>query len=591
MITYYEPDKKYKLTNGDWVNLRYKKLNIFVGPNNSGKSRFLRNIFSNDGDRLSSLLDWERFVKELNELRMSSVKPDTVPGKLITELFRALPKGLPRLDFEIQAKSVLDSMASIPNTRRQLEYSALVTLLERYSGQLRAELPLRIYIPMLRGLKRLTPGENELLYSNRTKDDYFKGAVLSRREIFTGENLYFTFRRKLLGRFGERKSMQEFESFLSEKFFEGKRLTITPEEHAPGIKICFGEREEQERFIQDVGDGINSIIILLYQLYEHRGEDLILFLEEPELTLHPFAQRIVVEAFLDADMFPRAQVFVTTHSNHFLDLAADYPDQVQILTFKQSGEDFEVSSRGQYTEVASVLGIRNSSVFLANCCIWTEGVTDRMFLRVMLQLYWKTELANKNKFLYKEDLHYTFSEYGGGNLANFDFMEAEGAELVRARFLNNKNFLIADNDAVLKGKKFDRRKLLERLFGENFDNSHVEIENLIPYGVWDRILPRIILPNASIQLKQDRSGESAFDERRKVEKIGVLLKEFFIEKKNGGTLKYFDGKGVGVLGLSKKEIMTTVCAEIASGAYTIDDFPEAKTLVRKCVNFIARSNA
>ena len=63
-------------------------------------------------------------------------------------------------------------------------------------------------------------------------------------------------------------------------------------------------------------------------------------------------------------------------------------------------------------KILDLLGVRNSSVFLSNCVIWTEGVTDRMLLRKLLELF--------TDFSYLEDRHYSFAEYGGSNLENFD---------------------------------------------------------------------------------------------------------------------------------------------------------------------------
>lgn len=58
-------------------------------------------------------------------------------------------------------------------------------------------------------------------------------------------------------------------------------------------------------------------------MFIHRNEEMLFFIEEPELNLHPGLQRKLIEAML-SDEFSNHQFFLTTHSNHLLDLTLDY---------------------------------------------------------------------------------------------------------------------------------------------------------------------------------------------------------------------------------------------------------------------------
>lgn len=130
------------------------------------------------------------------------------------------------------------------------------------------------------------------------------------------------------------------------------------------------------------------------------------------MTMHPSIQRILIDTLAK---FPNLQVFLTTHSNHFLDLSYDYPDEIAIFSFEKINEtEFSVKNITENSIIIDLLGVRNSSVFLANCVIWTEGVTDRMLIRKLLEL---------TKFNFKEDFHYAFAEYGGNNLDNFEYSD------------------------------------------------------------------------------------------------------------------------------------------------------------------------
>ena len=52
------------------------------------------------------------------------------------------------------------------------------------------------------------------------------------------------------------------------------------------------------------------------------------------------------------------------------------------------------------------LGVRNSSVFLANSTIWIEGITDRLYLKKYMEVY-QREMFNRGqiKKIYEEDKH------------------------------------------------------------------------------------------------------------------------------------------------------------------------------------------
>jgi predicted ATP-dependent endonuclease of OLD family len=129
--------------------------------------------------------------------------------------------------------------------------------------------------------------------------------------------------------------------------------------------------------------------------------------------MHPSIQRILIDTLVK---FPNLQVFLTTHSNHFLDLSYDYPSDIGIFSFEKIDEDdeFYIKNITDNSSIIDLLGVRSSSVFLANSVIWTEGVTDRMLIRKLLELA---------EFNFKEDYHYALSEYGGNNLDNFNYSD------------------------------------------------------------------------------------------------------------------------------------------------------------------------
>ena len=151
----------------------------------------------------------------------------------------------------------------------------------------------------------------------------------------------------------------------------------------------------EEYPIYELGDGIQSIIILTYPLFFHQGEDLLFFIEEPEHGLHPGMQRVFMETLMREE-FSSLQYFLTTHSNHLLDITLDI-EQVSIYTFRKDTaaaekDQFVIENvDNDHTNSLELIGVRNSSVFLSNCTIWVEGITDRIYIRKYLDVYQQSQ--------------------------------------------------------------------------------------------------------------------------------------------------------------------------------------------------------
>ena len=123
---------------------------------------------------------------------------------------------------------------------------------------------------------------------------------------------------------------------MEDNFFDGKSVEITASVKEDGkqdvLSIKIGD--EHEKPIYELGDGIQSIIILTFYLFLHKNENLLVFIEEPEQYLHPGLQRKLIETFLYEEGFENFHFFFTTHSNHFLDITLDF-NNISIFTIKK----------------------------------------------------------------------------------------------------------------------------------------------------------------------------------------------------------------------------------------------------------------
>ncbi len=149
---------------------------------------------------------------------------------------------------------------------------------------------------------------------------------------------------------------------------------------------------------------------------------------------------------------------------------------------KQSQIQVEQIEKGN-NSILKDLGVKDSSVFLSNCTIWVEEITDRLYIRKYLELYQKY-MFNHGKIqkIFKEDINYSFLEYSGGNITHWSFFdEQDNLNTIKYEYITKNIFLIEDNDCVDKdSQKYKRNKVLKKRLKENYYQLKCrEIENLI----------------------------------------------------------------------------------------------------------------
>lgn len=488
---------------------RLSRLNVFIGPNNSGKSRLLRGLFAATdlmyvpGDAVA-----RKGIDALAELRLiarrmrASVDDghtqavEREVNKLRLPFFALARAGADRDAQDIGAN---DNILGVARTARNAHRDTLNlgnfadlygtfrdarnTLIQ---GPTTNWEPVRIYFPALRGLRPLG-GDTDLI-RKRTIDDYFHVEFANNRgeprlrddTIVTGQTMNGEVRQLLLGTLQERQVVQDYEQLIGECFFSGKRVTLIPRDDADVLFVKIGNEKEQPIFA--LGDGIQQIIMLTLPLFLRHDADVLLFIEEPELYLHPGYQRLLIELFL-RNPPGNSQIFVATHSQHFLDLTLDH-DNISVYRVAKELDDtgaieevvpeFRVSlASDDRRDLLRELGVHNSAVLLANCTIWVEGITDRMYIRHFLALYARHHLGELDAYL--EDIHYAFVEYSGGNITHWSFCEPDGDTMDAERICGDL-MVVVDQDE----DKEERHTKLTRYLG---DRAYIlpcrEVENLL----------------------------------------------------------------------------------------------------------------
>lgn len=581
------------------------KINIFIGENNSGKSKLMRYLVSSDNVKILS----NSYVKDKQIINdRNRVKEFIGKVKEVDKTFESVED----LDYKNNVNFFIEVYKKINLYKARhevLEYQInnYISTIESCLGNMLSRLIRHddrtfqisifkkdpIYIPILRGIENfniyfdisrdkeiinsITMTEKQRIALEAYKDNanhiyqnkIQKAYGIKQDLIFTAENLYEDITEKLLGEEKGRIFIRDFQNFISEQFYNGKEFTLIPQKSKGYINVKIGQ---EERPIYQLGDGIKQLITILYKIYENKDNEKIFFIEEPELNLHPGFQRRLIE-ILQLEIFDKHQYFITTHSNHLIDSCFDY-NNISIYKFvnvEGSNKKFKIISSSQNdVSLLQALGVNNSSVFMANCTIWVEGISDKILIKKYLEKYFEKHGINK----YREDIHYAFVEYGGNNITHWDFEATDSIDTINAIGITNRSFIVCDNDNDAP-HKIERKKKLKSIFKENYYELKVrEIENTISKNVLDKML----FDDSEVAYRKQ------FNQRDYMNKKVYMGK--FIDEHYKLSRKYSSSNGTGTI-KDKLNFSKRI-------ANTIENYKDLSTkaidLCEKIAIFIEKSN-
>ncbi len=197
--------------------------------------------------------------------------------------------------------------------------------------------------------------------------------------------------------------------------------------------------------LSHVGTGVHEVLILA--MAATMIENSVVCIEEPELHAHPELQKRLLRYLAEQT---DNQYFISTHSAHLLDT----PDAAIFHVKMENGciAVNNVTYDKEKADVCADLGYRPSDLLQANCIIWVEGPSDKIYLN-----HW---IKAKAKELI-EGLHYSIMFYGGNLLAHLTAKDTDDeyvGKFISLCRLNRNMIILIDSDKKKKGGTINKTK-------------------------------------------------------------------------------------------------------------------------------------
>lgn len=223
--------------------------------------------------------------------------------------------------------------------------------------------------------------------------------------------------------------------------------------------------------IDSLGTGIHEVIMLAATstiLNDH-----VICIEEPEVHLNPILQKRLL-GYLKFET--HNQYFITTHSPAIMD--TEGAEIFHVRLNEGTTHIARCSTNDTKRTVCHDLGYRPSDLLQANCIIWVEGPSDRIYLNYWLRHIEPTLI---------EGIHYSIMFYGGRLASHLsgndidDFVE----DFISLKRLNRNLAILIDSDKRSAQAHINAtKKRLKHEFEENgglcWITAGREIENYFP---------------------------------------------------------------------------------------------------------------
>lgn len=500
--------KNFRSFDEDGVYLKnIKKLNIFIGKNNSGKSTVLRFLkYLSETIKKNVLNDFPSGINEEHKRNGQNVSI-TIPlthnelnfpdiKKYVNDPFEIefIFKELKIKDISLFNSLEINQLNKCVNIGDEHIYNSTQGVLEELKKRLKRKLEDFIHKAIIKEFR-------DVIYIPHFRT-IGKALEHNISEINGSDIIHkmFEMQHPSVGQESKKEQFLKIQNFVKE-LLKIETLEIEIPHTKDDVLInMHGNRLPLDSF----GTGIHQLVILCSALV--MNENKIVCIEEPEVYLHPELQRMFLDFLIKETSHT---YFISTHSNVFINFNQDM--QVNHVTYNGVSTKIEqINESNSAKNILDDLGYKNSDLLQTNGIIWVEGPSDRAYINRWISLI-RNDL--------KEGLHYSIMFYGGKllshlsfeakeyNAVNKEFFENELIDLMR---INKNSFVVIDRDGVSsKAVIRDTKKRIQDEIGENlcWITKGREIENYLTENTLEKWLDDKYNKSNNIQYSQDEKLE------------------------------------------------------------------------------------
>lgn len=311
------------------ASVKLGQVNLFIGPNNSGKSNFLKGIefaanwIANYPERQEVPLEWyNQSLPRENEVDL--IEPPIMTMQLHSQLSE---NNFCEVNLSVQGN--YDIVARTSNIRTDLKAAIINSLFNT-----REELDLR-------SITTKFPAFPQEFYRTR---EYLKGIVIYKPDptrlnvasqirienrVSSDASNTISFLYNL--RENYRRSYQQLEKSFARCVGTLETMSMPPNpESSSTFKLKFFDRKGIGYWAEEVSEGVLYFLALLCIVYQPDPPKLLL-LEEPEKGIHPRRIKEVMEFIFELARLRDIQIILTSHSPYVVDHFADIPECISVF--------------------------------------------------------------------------------------------------------------------------------------------------------------------------------------------------------------------------------------------------------------------